>query len=798
WLSPLNFRQTQSDIYGLRREGTSEWALNDPKFKDWQCGEVKTLWCPGIPGVGKTVLSSFIIDHLIKHHRSHDVAVLFIYCNYKEQAQQSVSHLVASLLKQLVQDFPPTFHRVQSQYESRQEQRLSPTLEDVHSTLLAEIKTFSQVFIVVDALDEIAKDDGSHLDLLTLLQSLGCNLLVTSRDMDSIGRALHDVHRMDIHAHDDDMRMYIEGCIRPGTSLHVHIAGDSTLREEIIGCVIAYAKGMFLLCCLFMESLAIKPTRGDVRTALKDLPKGVDTAYKETVKRICGLREGLREIALNAIMVITYAYRPLSIRGLQYILALIRGLEISDDDLVDEAIIVDACVGLVKVDAQDSVFRFFHCTVQEYFVGYQEWLYPNSHAKLTSICLKALSPPFLAGIQTQGWSGDLTNYAAQYWGHHARGDSEKTNKDAIYEFLNCEESVNMALNHAGDYSSKYGGGSTLHLCAFFGLAQTIVYQLENCAIGDHVNSKTRQGMTPLSVAAAEGQVEVVKVLLERNDVDINSKDERGWVPLMFAAQQGHEEIIVKLLLAREGVDVNSANKDGWTPLFCAAQCDHATIVELLLATPNIDVNFKDKEGVAPLSCAASNGQVDIVKLLLERHEVDADSVNEDGWTPLFRAAQNGHVDVMRLLLAKPKVNVNYQSQLGYTPLSIAALKGHGRTPISFAAQNGHVQATKLLLTRDDVDVNLVNNKGWAPLSFAAQNGHVGVVKVLLANPRVNLNSKTKMGGTPLSVAVQFGKGEVVKLLLARDTVQVNLVNNIGRTPLSFAAEYGHLDIVKLL
>ncbi|EGN97780.1 hypothetical protein SERLA73DRAFT_182527, partial [Serpula lacrymans var. lacrymans S7.3] len=120
WLSPLNFPQRQSNVNEIRQEGTGNWVLDDERFKEWKTGDVKTLWCPGIPGAGKTVLASYIIDHLAKqHNRDNDnVAVLYFYCNHKDQSTQTVYNLVASLLKQLVQDFTPTFERVKTEYKS--------------------------------------------------------------------------------------------------------------------------------------------------------------------------------------------------------------------------------------------------------------------------------------------------------------------------------------------------------------------------------------------------------------------------------------------------------------------------------------------------------------------------------------------------------------------------------------------------------------------------------------------------------------------------------------------------------
>ncbi|KAJ7892300.1 hypothetical protein B0H14DRAFT_2267306, partial [Mycena olivaceomarginata] len=102
WLSPINFFQRQAEIFSTRQSGTGEWLLADSKFKEWEAETGKILWCRGIPGAGKTVLASVVVNDLKKRNYAQNVAVACIYLNHKEKDVQNPANLLAGLWRQLV------------------------------------------------------------------------------------------------------------------------------------------------------------------------------------------------------------------------------------------------------------------------------------------------------------------------------------------------------------------------------------------------------------------------------------------------------------------------------------------------------------------------------------------------------------------------------------------------------------------------------------------------------------------------------------------------------------------------
>ncbi|KAJ7144588.1 hypothetical protein C8R44DRAFT_582826, partial [Mycena epipterygia] len=100
--SPLNFFPHQADIFATRQPDTGGWLLESDSFKQWKSGTGGILWCRGMPGAGKTVLVSIIVDHLRTAQDCPNIGVAAIYLNHKESDTHSPSSLLTSLWRQLV------------------------------------------------------------------------------------------------------------------------------------------------------------------------------------------------------------------------------------------------------------------------------------------------------------------------------------------------------------------------------------------------------------------------------------------------------------------------------------------------------------------------------------------------------------------------------------------------------------------------------------------------------------------------------------------------------------------------
>lgn len=243
WLSPTDFPAQQQDIITRRQEGTGQWFLDSPKFKRWLKGSDKTLFCPGIPGAGKTMVAAIAINHLCRTTLCDDIGVAYLFCTYKAQTDQSASNLLAALLKQLVQSRPDIAAPVTHIYHLKPGSK--PPLDDIFGALQSVCSNYATVYIIVDALDECADKDGERGRLIDKLRELQARtdvrLLFTSRSIPEITQKFQSNPMLEVHASEEDVRRFVVGQI---SRLPNRIQRDDELKQVIQNKIVKAAEGM--------------------------------------------------------------------------------------------------------------------------------------------------------------------------------------------------------------------------------------------------------------------------------------------------------------------------------------------------------------------------------------------------------------------------------------------------------------------------------------------------------------------------------------------------------------------------
>jgi Cdc6-like AAA superfamily ATPase len=213
WLSSFDFPAKQSDFIASRREGTGQWFLDSSQFTKWLCTPKQILFCPGIPGAGKTMMAAITIDHLITTTRSDSIGIAYVYCNYKEQKDQNTASLLGAILKQLVYSQPSIPEPVSKMYERRSGPGTRPSLEDIFDALKSVLRYYSTIYIVFDGLDECSDREGTRNGILNKIRGLqketDIRLMVTSRFIPEIVEEFKHALRLEVRATAADVRRFV-------------------------------------------------------------------------------------------------------------------------------------------------------------------------------------------------------------------------------------------------------------------------------------------------------------------------------------------------------------------------------------------------------------------------------------------------------------------------------------------------------------------------------------------------------------------------------------------------------------
>ncbi|KAF3075556.1 Ankyrin repeat domain-containing protein 50 [Trichoderma lentiforme] len=826
WLSPIDYAPQHNDFISRKQEGTGQWFLESTEFQAWLKTNGQTLFCPGIPGAGKTIITAIVVNHLFtKLRHNPDIGIAYIYFNFRQQDDQTAEKLLMNLLKQLVQAQASLPQTIKDLYDIHEKSRTRPSLDEITAKLHSMVAAYSRTFIVIDALDEC--QDLSRLRLLDEIFNLqaktGANIFATSRINDIIRRRFNGSAIVEISADERDVLAYLDGQM---SLRRLDIINDD-IQGKIRVAVLKAAGGMFLLATFHIDTIMSQPTRGEIKEVLQRLGRGVEglhDIYKQAMERIEGHTDAIRSLAKRILTWITHAKRPLSITEMQHALAVREFMTTFDSDYMpDVKDLKSVCAGLVTTDEESGIIRLVHYTAQEFFLKTREEWFPGAEAFIAKTCITYLSfKAFDNGIcQTEEIfeqrlrSNPLYHYAALNWGYHARKAS--TISREVMHFLKCKVKVEASSQVLMiTRSRKFTARSLhvrrkmtgLHLAAYFRIKRAVDYLLQK---GYRPDARDTDGRTPLSWAAENGSVGITTKLLATGRVEADSNNNWNNTPLFYAVSNNHGRV-VKLLL-EAGVNVNSKNGHYMrTPLRQAVANGNTAIVGLLLENGAM-VDQKDNDGITPLVSAVMKTNDEIVQLLLD-HGADANIKLRGnlGRTPLLLAAtryvlplpldkgadpepmdnglrrslilpaaENRHVATVQLLLDKGA--------------NVESMDMHGRIPLSYAAENGYTAIVQLLL---DHGAGIDSKGGFTqtPLSYAARNGHIAVVQLLLDKGADFLLNDIH-GRTPLSNAAEGGHAAIVELLLDKGADFMS-TDVRGRTPLSYAAEKGDTTIVQLL
>lgn len=257
-----------------------------------------------------------------------------------------------------------------------------------------------------------------------------------------------------------------------------------------------------------------------------------------------------------------------------------------------------------------------------------------------------------------------------------------------------------------------------------------------------------KGKTPLIIAAANGDVQCLKLLLKAG-ANMESDNYDQHTPLMVAAKNGHVNCVS--LLVKSKAKINAIARDcnhDETALMLAAQQGHAKVLQVLINS-KADCTYTSSHYPKndAFMLAAKGGHTDCVRLLMDK--VDINKKNEARESAIEYAINGKYDELLQFLVHSNEIDIEQHlswwdraSLLAISRNNLPALKilidgkadihyvFNNQTLISFAA-SCHFDSAIPILSQAGVDINAKNKYHETALMHAALNGDLNMISALV-------------------------------------------------------------------
>ncbi|KAF5586691.1 ankyrin repeat [Fusarium pseudocircinatum] len=279
WLERTNPSSLHNIAFDKHEPLTTAWVTNSSQWKDWVSleSETRLMWIYGLPGAGKTVLASYVIEELEKLCEPADGRFCsYYYCHYSHNQDEAVpflSWIIGQACRQ-ISWIPPELKRLH-------DRGCESTSADLTQTLEIILQKLDSLYIVIDAVDESTPRE----ELLSIIETLTVDerfekirILATSRQYFDIEHSLGEISEsisMSNKMVDADIRRFERARLRSSHRLkRWHERFDEI--EDILA---AMAQGMFRWAECQIQAIERLRDQSKLQQLLSDLPKDLGETY---------------------------------------------------------------------------------------------------------------------------------------------------------------------------------------------------------------------------------------------------------------------------------------------------------------------------------------------------------------------------------------------------------------------------------------------------------------------------------------------------------------------------------------
>lgn len=418
--------------------GSCEWILKDRSFESWLKSQdmgPQAIWVHGVPGAGKSILSSYIITHL----REIGASCQFFYFRFGDKAKVSINTLLRSLAFQIAAELPMYKQQLSKLAEETgplEKADFRVLWQRLYTSRLFKLRLARPLYWVIDALDE----SEAPLRLLALLAGMSTRipirLLFVGRKINAQTVAFqrmaesYQVHTTCIDQSGEDLRRYVLKEIE-------YMRGRPEFKARITNKILNAASGNFLWVTLVLNDISQCHTETAIEETLDELPAELEPLYGRMVSSLASAsRAGDQQLTKAILTWATCSSRPLTTEELTQAL-----MPEYADILEMEHTAVQLCGGFVIIDNRGQLVMT-HQTAREYLVktpGLEYSIVPRrAHLDLFIKCINFLSTSPLRTRPDRSSAPPFMGYAATSWSYHlvsSAADSAHTQLLLLVKFF---------------------------------------------------------------------------------------------------------------------------------------------------------------------------------------------------------------------------------------------------------------------------------------------------------------------------------------------------------------------------
>lgn len=399
--------------------GSCEWISADKNFSSWvedESLQSRVLWVHGVPGAGKSVLSSFVVKHL----GDIGVPTQFFFFRYGEHSKRSTSALLRSIAHQTacaVPEYGAVLSRMADDIETVSKADARSLWQKLFVSALFPLRLSRPLFWLIDALDEC----DAPQQLLSFLSDIRrshvpIRIQLVSRKTQALSMAIQrmaenlEVAELAMDRTGKDLYQYVTSEIK-------YVPGRPEFKTRISGKILDAAHGNFLWVHLVLKNVAQCHTEAAIEETLDELPTELEPLYRRMESSLC-LNSHPRDRALTKTILtwIACSRLPLTVGELS------EALAPEHSDILDlHHTIIQLCGGFVTIDKQNHL-TMVHQTAREFLTKTQgldlSISLRHAHRELFLKCLATLSSSHKRKRSELILSQPFIQYASTSWFYH--------------------------------------------------------------------------------------------------------------------------------------------------------------------------------------------------------------------------------------------------------------------------------------------------------------------------------------------------------------------------------------------